>query len=100
MACEDDSGRIDIVFFHAEPKFIERQLPVGEERYVSGRVERYGEKLQMSHPDYIMPPEARGDRDASGSSPDRSSAASRCWAVRCGRCMRTAAAGITVVAVT
>ncbi len=58
---EDDTGKLDLVFFHAERKFIERQLPVGAERYVSGRVERYGEKLQMSHPDYIVPPEARGD---------------------------------------
>jgi len=56
---EDETGRLDLVFFHAERTFIERQLPVGEERYVSGRVERYGEKLQMSHPDYIVPPEAR-----------------------------------------
>ena len=55
---EDDTGKLDLVFFHAERKFIERQLPVGAERYVSGRVERYGEKLQMSHPDYIVPPEA------------------------------------------
>ncbi len=58
---EDETGKLDLVFFHAERKFIERQLPVGEERYVSGRIERYGEKLQMSHPDYIVPPEARGD---------------------------------------
>jgi len=58
---EDDSGKLDLVFFHAERKFIERQLPIGEERYVSGRVEKYGEKLQMSHPDYIVPPEARDD---------------------------------------
>ena len=58
---EDDTGKLDLVFFHAERKFIERQLPVGEERYVSGRVERYSDKLQMSHPDYIVPPEARGD---------------------------------------
>jgi len=58
---EDDTGKLDLVFFHAERKFIERQLPPGEERYVSGRIEKYGEKLQMSHPDYIVPPEARGD---------------------------------------
>jgi len=58
---EDDTGRLDLVFFHAERKFIERQLPVGEERYVSGRIERYSDKLQMSHPDYIVPPAARDD---------------------------------------
>ena len=61
VSCEDDSGRLDLIFFHAERKFIERQLPEGAERYVSGRVERYGETLQMVHPDYIVPPEARGD---------------------------------------
>ncbi|MBY0560369.1 ATP-dependent DNA helicase RecG, partial [Hyphomicrobium sp.] len=59
VTCEDDTGRIDLVFFHAEHKFIERQLPEGEIRYVSGRIELYGDKLQMSHPDYIVSPEAR-----------------------------------------
>lgn len=61
VTCEDDTGKIDLVFFHAERKFIETQLPEGEERYISGRVERYGETLQMAHPDYIVPPERRGD---------------------------------------
>ncbi|MEQ1715665.1 MAG: ATP-dependent DNA helicase RecG [Hyphomicrobium sp.] len=61
VTCEDDSARLDLVFFHAERKFIEKQLPEGEVRYVSGRIERYGENLQMTHPDYIVAPEARGD---------------------------------------
>jgi ATP-dependent DNA helicase RecG len=61
VTCEDDTGRIDLVFFHAERKFIEKQLPVGELRFVSGRIERYGETLQMAHPDYIVSPEARDD---------------------------------------
>ena len=61
VTCEDDTGRIDLVFFHAEHKFIERQLPPGEIRFVSGRIERYGDKMQMTHPDYIVAPEARDD---------------------------------------
>ncbi len=61
VACEDETGRLDLVFFHAERRFIESQLPEGELRYVSGRVERYGDTLQMSHPDYIVPPERRAD---------------------------------------
>jgi ATP-dependent DNA helicase RecG len=61
VQCEDDTGRIDLVFFHIERRWIERQLPVGAIRYVSGRVERYGETLQMTHPDYIVEPERRGD---------------------------------------
>jgi ATP-dependent DNA helicase RecG len=61
VTTEDETGRLDLVFFRAERSFIERQLPVGEERYVSGRVERYGETLQMAHPDYIVAPDARDD---------------------------------------
>lgn len=61
VTCEDETGRIDLVFFHAERKFIERQLPEGSIRYVSGRIEAYNDKKQMAHPDYIVAPEARDD---------------------------------------
>ena len=61
VACEDDSGRIDLVFFHVDHRFVERQLPVGSIRIVSGRIESYNDKKQMTHPDYIVAPEARAD---------------------------------------
>jgi len=61
VSTEDETGRLDLVFFHAERRFIEAQLPEGEIRYVSGRVEKYGDTLQMSHPDYIVAPEKRSD---------------------------------------
>ncbi|MBC8051163.1 MAG: ATP-dependent DNA helicase RecG, partial [Chitinophagales bacterium] len=54
VTCEDDSGVIDLVFFHADRRFLERLLPVGEERYISGAVERFGERVQMPHPDHIL----------------------------------------------
>ena len=61
VSCEDDTGRLELVFFRAERAFIERQLPVGEVRFVSGRVEVYADGLQMTHPDYIVPPASRDD---------------------------------------
>ena len=61
VTCEDDTGRLDLVFFHAERKFIERQLPEGTTRFVSGRIEFYNDRKQMAHPDYIVAPEARED---------------------------------------
>ena len=61
VACEDETGRIDLVFFHAERKFIEKQLPEGSVRFVSGRIESYNDRKQMAHPDYIVAPEARDD---------------------------------------
>lgn len=59
VLCEDETGSLTLVFFHADRRFIERQLPVGDTRYISGRVEAYGDSLQMSHPDYILPPDQR-----------------------------------------
>ena len=61
VTCEDDTGRIDLVFFRAERKFIERQLPEGQIRYASGRIEIYNDHLQMPHPDYIVAEEARAE---------------------------------------
>ena len=61
VSCEDDTGRLDLIFFHMEPAFIQRSLPEGAERYVSGRVERYGDILQMVHPDYMVAPDRRDD---------------------------------------
>src|ERR1700704_5489106 len=61
VTSEDDSGRIDLVFFHVDHRFIERQLPTGSIRIVSGRIESYNDKKQMTHPDYIVAPEARAD---------------------------------------
>ena len=57
VVCENATGRVDLIFFRAERQFIERQLPAGETRYISGRVERYNDTLQMPHPDYIVAPE-------------------------------------------
>lgn len=61
VTCEDDTAGVDLVFFHAERSFVERQLPVGEVRFISGRIEKYGDKLQMAHPDYIVSPDARDE---------------------------------------
>jgi len=59
VLCEDESGRMDIVFFHGDRNLIRRLLPLHERRIVSGRVERHGARLQMTHPDHILEVEAR-----------------------------------------
>jgi len=51
----DASGFASLVFFHAKGDYLAKALPVGEVRVVSGRLERYGELLQMVHPDHIVP---------------------------------------------
>ena len=57
VRCSDDSGFLTLVFFHARRDYLERLLPVGETRVVSGRVEHFGGEIQMAHPDHTVPPE-------------------------------------------
>ena len=61
VICEDETGSITLVFFRASGRYLQNQLPPGELRVISGRVERYGDKLQMPHPDYIVSLEEMGD---------------------------------------
>jgi ATP-dependent DNA helicase RecG len=51
--CSDGTGHLELVFFHARPDYLNKVLPVGEQRVVSGRVEDFGGRLQMTHPDNI-----------------------------------------------
>ncbi len=53
IACHDDTGEVTLVFFHAKADYLSKILPEGEVRVVSGRLEVFGGRLQMSHPDHI-----------------------------------------------
>ncbi len=50
----DDTGDIILTYFHAYPGQVEKQLPVGSKRYVSGTVQMYDGTLQMVHPDRVI----------------------------------------------
>ena len=51
---EDEYGeQISLCFFKVYESSVEKNLPVGEKRYISGKVEKFNNVLQMSHPDYI-----------------------------------------------
>jgi ATP-dependent DNA helicase RecG len=52
--CHDDTGEIALTFFHANESWLERMLPVGETRYVSGRMEWFNARPSMVHPDHIV----------------------------------------------
>jgi ATP-dependent DNA helicase RecG len=57
VRCRDETGFLHLVFFNARPDYLAKVLPVGETRVVSGRLDRFGAELQMTHPDYILAPE-------------------------------------------
>ncbi|MCB9993470.1 MAG: ATP-dependent DNA helicase RecG [Hyphomicrobiaceae bacterium] len=51
--CHDETGELTLVFFGNKGGWVERALPVGEVRLVSGRVTYFQGIRQMSHPDLI-----------------------------------------------
>ncbi|MCK8462295.1 ATP-dependent DNA helicase RecG [Aliiroseovarius sp. S1339] len=52
----DDLTAFELVFFHANGPWLGKQLPEGEKRVISGKVESFDRKLQIVHPDYIVKP--------------------------------------------
>jgi ATP-dependent DNA helicase RecG len=55
IVTSDDTGQtLTLTFFNARKDSLEKLLPVGEMRYVSGTAEVYDGNLQMVHPDRVV----------------------------------------------
>ncbi len=50
-----------LVFFHARADYLQKVLPTGQRRLVSGKVELFDGIAQMVHPDHVLRPEEAGD---------------------------------------
>jgi ATP-dependent DNA helicase RecG len=50
----DETGDLILVYFNARKDYLQKTLPVGERRYVSGTVALYDGMLQMVHPDRVV----------------------------------------------
>jgi ATP-dependent DNA helicase RecG len=57
----DAKLEFQLVFFHARADYLQRLLPTGQRRLVSGRVELFDGIAQMAHPDHILPVEEAGE---------------------------------------
>ncbi|MCH7633411.1 MAG: ATP-dependent DNA helicase RecG [Proteobacteria bacterium] len=53
VRCSDDTGTLVLVFFHARADYLNKVLPEGEVRVVSGKVEHFRDEVQITHPDHI-----------------------------------------------
>jgi ATP-dependent DNA helicase RecG len=53
VRCRDETGFIALVFFNGREDYLNKILPEGEVRVVSGRIEEYHGGLQMTHPDHV-----------------------------------------------
>src|SRR5712671_6925804 len=50
----DDTGDVVLTYFRAQPGYVEKLLPVGAKRYVSGTAQMYDGTLQITHPDRVV----------------------------------------------
>ena len=51
--CEDETGKIDCIFFNSYEGYIRKILPLNEEITISGKVSYYKNKYQITNPTYI-----------------------------------------------
>lgn len=61
VRCSDDTAAIELVFFHAYADHLKRLLPVGSQRVISGRIEKFKNRLTMPHPDHVLAPDEAAD---------------------------------------
>ncbi|MCA3486301.1 MAG: ATP-dependent DNA helicase RecG [Rhodobacter sp.] len=60
-----DAGlEFQLVYFHARGDFLQKLLPTGQRRLISGRIELFDGIAQMVHPDHVLRPEEAADLPA------------------------------------
>jgi len=51
--CEDDTGKIECIFFNSYEGYIKKILPVGSQITISGKIGYYKKKYQITNPNYV-----------------------------------------------
>ena len=55
VLCEDDKGKIDIVFFNGREGYIRKILPINSIVIISGKINFFKNKHQITNPAYVVP---------------------------------------------
>ena len=55
VLCEDEKGKIDIVFFNSREGYIRKILPLNSFVIISGKINYYKKKYQITNPAYVVP---------------------------------------------
>jgi ATP-dependent DNA helicase RecG len=54
-AADAQGNIVSLVYFGGSSGWVKKLFPLGETRLVSGKLETYGQELQMVHPDHVLP---------------------------------------------
>ena len=55
VICEDEKGKIDIVFFNSREGYIRKILPLNSPVIISGKINYFKKKYQITNPAYVVP---------------------------------------------
>ena len=53
IMCEDETGKIDIVYFNSREGYLRKIFPLQKWIIVSGKINYFKNKYQMTNPDYV-----------------------------------------------
>ncbi len=53
IICEDDTGKIDIVYFNSREGYLRKLFPLNEWVIVSGKINYFNKNYQITNPDYV-----------------------------------------------
>ena len=53
ISCEDESGRIDIVYFNSREGYLRKLYPLNKWLIISGKINFFNKKYQITNPDYV-----------------------------------------------
>ncbi len=53
IICEDETGKIDIVYFNSREGYLRKLFPINKWIVVSGKVNFFNKKYQITNPDYV-----------------------------------------------
>ena len=53
IICEDETGRIDIVYFNSREGYLRKLFPVNKTVIISGRINYFNKKYQIANPEYV-----------------------------------------------
>tara|TARA_B100000029_G_C17587704_1_gene961619 strand:+ start:333 stop:2390 length:2058 start_codon:yes stop_codon:yes gene_type:complete len=59
VICQDEVGKIDIIFFNSREGYIKKVLPLNSIVIISGKVNFFKKKYQITNPSYIVPYEKK-----------------------------------------
>ena len=63
MATDREGNVVALVYFGGHPGWAKKLLPLGEPKQVSGRLDQYGQDLQIVHPELADPGEPMRERE-------------------------------------